>query len=293
MIPRTRLTALALILLLCRTVGADSVSERLDRGASEFAYKNFENAAGIIEKLLYPTLQLTAEEDIVKAREMLGLCYFYLGQEDKARKEFTALLYLRPGHRLDPFLIPPPAVAFFDRIRNDPRMKARLEKIEKERLAAIEKKNKKPPRTLVRRIYLERDRVRHNRLIAFLPFGLGQFQNGDSVKGILLATGGGLSLAANIVCYSLLVALANENGNYASEDLDLARGLRIGQYVSLGIFAASWIYGAIDANIYFQPLTEAPYRKAREEEQVMENNTSSLLPVGVPGGAGFSFQGRF
>jgi len=102
MIPRTRLTALALILLLCRTVGADSVSERLDRGASEFAYKNFENAAGIIEKLLYPTLQLTAEEDIVKAREMLGLCYFYLGQEDKARKEFTALLYLRPGHRLDP-----------------------------------------------------------------------------------------------------------------------------------------------------------------------------------------------
>jgi len=293
MIPRIRFIALVLVLLLCRTAGADSISERLNRGASEFAYKNFANAAGILEKLLYPNLQLTAEEDIVTAREMLGLCYFYIGREQQARKEFTALLYLRPGHRLDPFLIPPPAVAFFDRIRNEPRMKARLEKIEKERQAALEKKNKKPPRTLVRRIFFERDRLRRSRLIAFLPFGLGQFQNGDSIKGILLATGGGLSLTANIVCYSLLVALANDNGNYAREDLDLARGLKIGQYVSLGIFAAGWIYGAIDANIYFKPLTDPPYRKAREEEQVTGDETSSLLPVGMPGGAGFSFQTRF
>jgi len=263
MIPRIRFMALVLVLLLCRAAGADSISERLNRGASEFAYKNFANAAGILEKLLYPTLQLTAEEDIVTAREMLGLCYFYMGREQEARKEFTALLYLRPGHRLDPFLIPPPAVTFFDRIRNEPR------------------------------IFFERDRLRRSRLIAFLPFGLGQFQNGDSLKGILLATGGGLSLTANIVCYSLLVALANDNGNYAREDLDLARGLRIGQYVSLGIFAAGWIYGAIDANIYFKPLTDPPYRKAREEEQVMGDKTSSLLPVGMPGGAGFSFQTRF
>lgn len=287
------LAALLVLLLGGTAAHADSVSERLDRGASEFAYKNFANAAEILEKLLYPTVQLTAEDDIVRAREMLGLSYFYLGKEDKARHEFTALLYLRPAHRLDPFLIPPPAVAFFDRIRNDPAMKARLEKIEKERQAALAKKNKKPPRTLVRKIYLERDRVSHSRMIAFLPFGLGQFQNGQTVKGILLATGGGLSLTANIVCYSLLVALTNENGNYAAGDVDLARGLRIGQYVSLGLFAASWIYGAIDANIYFEPLTSAPYHKAREEQQLVEQKTSSLLPLGLPGGAGLSFQGRF
>jgi hypothetical protein len=288
-----RIFLAALVAVLwCTSASADSVSERLERGRAEFGYKNFGNAIMILNGLLYPVVQLTSEEDIVSAREMLGLAHFYTGANAKAENEFTKLLYLRPRHRLDPFLVPPAAVAFFDQIWNEPAMKARLEKIEKERAEAA-KPVKKPPRTLVRKIYLERDQVSRSRLLAFLPFGLGQFQNGDTVKGILLATGGGLSLSANIVCYSLLVALANDNGKYAEGDVDLAEGLKIGQYVSLGIFAATWIYGVIDANIYFEQLTSGPYRTVDDQTEPLEDESAALWPTALPGGAGLSFQTRF
>ena len=92
---------------------ADSVSERFAAAQAEFGYKNFENAAKLLHPLLHPHVQLTAEDDIVKARQMLGLAYFYLGDPNRSREEFIALLYLRPDSRLDPFLIPPPAVQFF------------------------------------------------------------------------------------------------------------------------------------------------------------------------------------
>ncbi|MBW1811151.1 MAG: hypothetical protein JRJ87_23370 [Deltaproteobacteria bacterium] len=270
----------------------DSIPERFRRGGLEFEHKNFGNAIKMLNELLYPAVLLTVEDDIVKAREMLGLCYFYTGAEAKAKDEFIALLYLRPLHRLDAFLVPPPAVAFYDKIWNEPEMRAKLEKIEKER-AAMADKNKKPPRTLVKKIYLERSETHRSRFVAFLPFGLGQFQNDQTTKGILLAVGGGLSLTANIVCYSLLVSLANDNGKYAAGDMQLARGLRIGQYVSLGLFATAWIYGAIDANVYFEPVTTSPYKTTKEEQEILPGETPSLMPSLLPSGAGLSFQTRF
>jgi len=68
--------------------------------------------------------------------EMLGLAYFYTGRKEEAREEFIALLYMRPKYRLDTFLVPPPAVRFFDEIWKNPQMKDRLEQIERERIAA-------------------------------------------------------------------------------------------------------------------------------------------------------------
>jgi len=274
---------------------ADSVAERFERGKLEFEHKNFGNAIQFLRPLLDPSVQLTSEDDIVKAYEMLGLSYFYIGQKDKARGEFTKLLYLRPRHRLDTFLIPPPAVAFFDQIWNDPEMKDKLEKIEKERKAqeqAAAQQNQKPPRTVVHKIYLQRSESRHSRLWAFLPFGLGQFQNDHTTKGILLASAGGAALATNIVCYSLAVALANDNGKYSESDAELARGLRVTQYVSLGVFVATWIYGAIDANIYFEPVVSGPYQKVREEKQEL-GQLPALVPAVFGDGAGLSFQTRF
>jgi hypothetical protein len=79
--------ALLLILAFAATAWADTVFERFDRGKAEFEHKNFGNAISILRGLLYPAVQLTKEDTIVKAREMLGLAYFYTGEESKARKE--------------------------------------------------------------------------------------------------------------------------------------------------------------------------------------------------------------
>jgi tetratricopeptide (TPR) repeat protein len=273
---------------------ADSIAERFASGKLEFDHKNFGNAINLLRPLLFPVVQLTRTDDIVAAREMLGLAYFYVGQEQEAQEEFKLLLYLRPRHRLDPFLVPPQAVRFFDQIWSDPAMAEKIEKIEKERLERERleaEKQKQQAKTLVRRQYLKETDIERFRIIAFLPFGLGQFQNGHTVKGILLASGGGLSLAANIVCYSLLVALANDNGKYSPAEVPVAKALRITQYVTAGVFAATWIYGVIDANIYFEPVTHGPALPVREETEEIQPTT--LAPTALPGGAGMIWTGRF
>ena len=296
---RIKLTALLLLAAIPAVTRADSVPERFDRGSAEFEHKNFGNAIEILKELLYPAVQLTSEDDIVTAREMLGLSYFYVGEKDKAREEFTLLLYLRPRHRLDPFLVPPPAVAFFDRIWNDPAMKEKLEKIEKERMEKerieAEKKKEKPPRTVVRRIYLQSQEEHHSRLLTFLPFGIGQFQNGHNVKGILLASGGGLALITNVTCIGLLYGLRKQdaNGNLYYEDVKAAEALEIVTYVSFGVFLATWAYGILDATLYFEPVVTTPYVKTKEEKEELDGEPASLLPTVFPGGAGLTFSTRF
>jgi hypothetical protein len=289
--------ALFAILTFATTVWADTVFERFDRGKAEFEHKNFGNAIEILKELLYPTVQLTKEIDIVKAREMLGLSYFYTIEEVRAKEEFTQLLYLRPRYRLDPFLVPPPAVAFFDQIWNDPTMKEKLEKIENERKdkERLEAKKEKPPKTIVRRIYMQSREEHHSRLLTFLPLGVGQFQNGHTTKGILLASGGGLSLAANVTCLGLLYGLRKRdvNGNRYYEDVPLAEALEIVTYVSFGVFLATWAYGVIDAGIYFEPVVKTPYVKTKEEKEELDKKPTSLLPIVFPGGAGLTFSTRF
>jgi len=296
--------ALLVILAFATTAWADTVFKRFDRGKAEFEHKNFGNAIKILKELLYPAVQLTKEDDIVKAREMLGLSYFYTGEEARAKEEFTQLLYLRPRYRLDPFLVPPPAVAFFDQIWNDPAMKEKLEKIEKERKEKerleAEKKKEKPPRTVVRRIYMQSREEHHSRFLTFLPFGLGQFQNGHSTKGILLASGGGLALVTNITCFGLFYGLRKkgldeESGRltYYHKDTKLAEALEITGYVSFGVFIATWLYGVIDASIYFEPVVKTPYVETKEEKEELGGEPTSLLPTVFPGGAGLTFSTRF
>jgi hypothetical protein len=276
---------------------AESPLERFDRGRLEFEHKNFGNAITILRGVLYPAVQLTREEDLVAARELLGLAYFYVGEEQKARDEFTLLLYLRPGHRLDSFLIPPQAVAFFDKLAHEPQLQERLQQIERERqereLREAQQKQKTP--TMVRRIYLERSEIHRSRLIAFLPLGIGQFQNGQTLKGILLAAGGGVALTTNIVSYALLYSLRKQTQvggvtHVYYSDVDLAKGLRVTQYVALGVFAASWIYGIIDANLAFTPVETSPYRQSREEQEI---ERAPVAPGAVKDGVGLLFQGSF
>ena len=287
------LICLLALLLASSTAQADSVSERFSKAKLQFDYKNFGNAIDLLKKLLYPEVKLSDEANIVKAREMLGLAYFYTGAEAEAREEFTALLYLQPTYRLDAFLVPPPAVQFFDEIWKDPEMKARLEQIEKERQAIEDKK--KPP-TLVRRIYLERTTTENWRFLAFMPFGIGQIQNGDTTLGIIMASTQGLALLSNIVTGSLRYALEEDGGGYT--DPSIAQGLMVTQYVSLGVFGALWIYSMIDANVHYVDEDVEPFERVREEVEPpvpdgSSGTQSSLLPSVMPGGAGLQLEFRF
>jgi len=303
----TRALPAVLALVACLAGGlarAASMEERFQAARLEFEYKNFGKAIEQLRPLLEPTVQLTREADIAAAREMLGLAYFYTGDQVRSREELLELLYLRPLHRLDPFLIPPPAVGFFDAIRAEPALKEKLEQIERERQQALEaERRRKEAQAAVTRVYLERTRSEHWWALNLLPFGIPQFQNGHRTKGIALAVTGGLSLLVNVMSGLVVWGLADDDLRYAHDELGLANGFQITQYTSLAVFGALWIYGVADGFYYFEDSTVEPFQRVREETVRPEGAESApaapppgpggLVPLAVPGGVGLGWQLRF
>ena len=95
---------------------------------------------------------------------------------------------LRPTYQLDPIVDPPVAVRFFEDVRR--RHSERINAIKKREVEETEREHKEEERRLAEarakaeRIYVDRTVERHSRLIALLPFGAGQAQNGQTAKAI-------------------------------------------------------------------------------------------------------------
>ena len=102
---------------------------------------------------------------------MLGLSEYHLGDQPAARTAFVNLLSFDPDYALDPFLVPPPIVDFFDKVKREHepelaplrerkralREQQRLADEAKRRLLAEEQARNGPPTKVVRvqeRIYL-------------------------------------------------------------------------------------------------------------------------------------------
>jgi hypothetical protein len=196
------LTVLALLL-------ADGTpSEEFERGRTAFSRGEYQRAIDVLRPLLYPEIRLESEGEAVQAHRMLGVASLFENQPDEARREFRKLLELRPDYRFDPLLDPPRVVDFFNGVVKD----------EEGELAAIEAARKKRDAEAAARRQREVERRRaepglvyhyeHRPFaVSFIPFGAGQFQNGQRKKGWLFlgaeAALAGASLAAFTTNFAL------------------------------------------------------------------------------------------
>src|SRR5207253_2649412 len=110
------------------------------------------------------------------------VAHLFENQPREARLEFRELLQLRPDYRFDPLLDPPRVVDFFNEVVKEQQgelTKAEASRRKREADAAA-RRSAPPPVTII-----ERRVERHSLLVAFVPFGAGQFQNGARKKGWL------------------------------------------------------------------------------------------------------------
>jgi tetratricopeptide (TPR) repeat protein len=259
---RRRTASLLLACLLLGTAGSavaqdESEDPRLTRARYLFRHGDYDQAITHLVELLEP-VKLERDEEVVVARETLGVCYFIRGDLEKARAQFVELLRLDTYYALDPLLYPPPLVEFYDGIRRE--IEEELKRIRAERLAkeaaereAAEKSEKeKPPNERVR---VERWHQKENSLlIACVPFGAGQFQNGETGKGIAFLASEVALFTTNIAAYYAGMDLRQNDGTIRPEDEDLAEALRVTQMVSLGLGLAVAAYGVVDALLNFKEL---------------------------------------
>lgn len=209
-----------------------------------FRYQDYDRAVELLEKLLYPEVVLL-EDDEIKAREYLGASHWWLKHFDRAQEEFTSLLTRRPEHRLDAFYYPAALIAFFDGVH---------EKLV--RLKVIAPDGSAPPTVTppaAREVVIEK----HSLVLCFVPFGVGQFQNGDTAKGVVFLVTETLALATNIASYFIIDSLREDDGFIAPQNIDRARSFEIVLYASLGTLAALVVGGTVDALVFYEPQVES------------------------------------
>jgi len=253
---RLRLPATLALLLLITTpvLAAGDEDERVTKARLYLQHGEYGDAILQLVELLYP-VQLERREDVVSAREMLAVCYFYRGELDRSRSEFVELLKVKPAHRLDPLIHPPELVEFFDGIRTE--IEEELARIRKELVAAEEERKRKEAEAkeqaaVKELVYIERHSKKNSLWLSFVPFGAGQFQNGETGKGLAFLSGEAALLGLNIASYHVVLGLRQGDGRTPPEDEKLARGFQVTQMVSLGLLVGLAVWGVVDAYLNFE-----------------------------------------
>jgi hypothetical protein len=248
----------------------------LKRARDRYEYGAWADAAGAIQEVLAANPDLP-EPQAIEAYRILGLAEYQLGHPDAARMAFVHLLTLDPDYVLDPFLVPPQIVEFFDKVKRDadPQLaplRERKKQLREQERAAEEARRKLLLEEQARsgppaRVVMVRENVY---IINWLPFGAGQFQYGDTTKGVIIATSQVILGAINIGAILVHNAIVEDPSRRCSvstptncsnppipdSDRQLLNSIDVVKYVSAGLFWGVYVYGVADALSNYVPRVE-------------------------------------
>jgi tetratricopeptide (TPR) repeat protein len=188
---------------------ADDLAD-FEAARAEYDAQHFDAAARLFEDLvLGPVPRVRNLALRLESRKYLGAAYLFLGREDEARDQFRELLEEDPTYNIDPLSFPSAVQTTFDEARGLLEAQQR----EAERLEA-ERANEEDRQRLIR-VVAEQERLRrleelanyetivlpNSRALASMPFGVGQFRNGNRTFGATLAAGQLALLAGSVGTY--------------------------------------------------------------------------------------------
>jgi hypothetical protein len=235
---------------------------------------------------------------VERARAYLAACLIAVGRSDEADAEIEKVIRNNPVYSPDAVAFPGKVVDRFIEIKS--RLKGEIEAAFRARSAAEQAAKARADRlqreyleTLQRQASQETIVVRHSRLIAMIPFGVGQFQNGqDGLGYVFLLAESALavtSIVSNVVYSQLISNFADEKGtvDYQKFNSQVDTAYDVNVYSTAGLAVVA-LAGIVHAQATFVPEThEVRMRPLPPPPQFMPK-------VGV-GPAGFSLTlgGRF
>lgn len=250
-----------------------------------------------------------------RARGYYVIALLSLERIDDARREVETILRQQPSFDPSPTLFPQSAIDLFieargkladelariakeisDRNHQNELSEEAQRKAQREYLAKVEK-------MASTEIVVEE----HSRWIAAIPFGVGQFDNGNIGLGIFFAASGGLLAAAAIttqaIHYDLVgqraeagnggqkngigIVLGPSSENLAPDDQALETqltSLQIANNISLGLLAVTLVAGIIEAEVSFVGSTRTE-RQRPLPPKPPERTKPKIGVIGVPGAA--------
>lgn len=234
-----------LVAIALAGVAHASPAQDLEHARQAFRQHDYDSAMKLATFLLYPDERLALPVDLVEAHVILGASNFETGHRTEAKTEFEKALQIQPDKSLTDLLFSEGAIRLFDETKAD--LEARAERDAQLRKLADERER-------IRR-YKESLVVVEKRtfVVNFAPFGAGQFQNKQPVRGLLFAAGQGITggVSAGVFLY-----LAGKYGLNAK--VPLAEGPRVRSLQQLEIgtgvaFLAIYGWSIVDALLNYKP----------------------------------------
>jgi tetratricopeptide (TPR) repeat protein len=285
-------SALALVLVAAQARGDDATE--LERAKASYDAGRYAEGVERFKEILNPKAPNALHDPaaIERARAYYAACLIALGRSDEADAEIEKVIRYNPLYSPDPVIFPGKVVDRFIEVRGrlKPVIEAKQradaeaaraarearEKAEREQRAYIE--------TLQRLAAQESVVVRRSRWIAAVPFGAGQFQNGQENLGYAFLVSESLlaatSLTAGVIHMQLIADYAKYQNTVDFADYDARR--QTSQTVSLlagGALAAVAIGGIVHAELTFVP-------EVRETRPRPIPKPPAVTPTVIPGNRG-------
>lgn len=149
-----------------------------------------------------PTLQ--SQPLVLESRKYLAAAYVFMGREEAAAEQFERLLHDEPTYELDATEFPREVVQLFERVRTRLAERRAMEAAQAALEAEVERLRAE---NTAMRAELSGDRtveVPRSQWLMFIPFGVGQFENGEDGTGLFFA------ITEALAAVGLFVTLATE-----------------------------------------------------------------------------------
>lgn len=295
------------------STGGVHLSDRaeLDRVIDLYHSGQYEACKGELLRLVGEGEQrpiLTEPPALERGRLYLATCALMLGEESVARASLYEALKQNPLMAPpDSLTFPPHVVALFLQVRDEVQSlisKREQEEVERLREAhrralAEERERKERERKLYELASQETLVTQNNRIVAFLPFGAGQYQNGQKALGdFFLVTEAGVAAIAGVsglILFDLyrqtlsVEPAANDNSKFQAAYTVFAAS----SWTLVGLVAV----GMLEANINFKETRVVGTRKRTiflPSSSPKPNASASgpfdsllVVPYGVPTESGF------
>jgi tetratricopeptide (TPR) repeat protein len=286
-----------------------------EKARAAFTARNWTEAEDKFRTLLDARSGLKERSLISQSRMYLGAALLQQGKKDEAKEVFEKLAVEDPTFELDPLSYPGPAIDMYIDVRSSMLEQIRIDQQNKAQLAK-EKKAAEEAERAAQREWLEKVKkqaaeekitVKHSRLIAALPFGIGQFQNRDPVLGWIflgaeVAAITGTAITFGMYNYARGRADEEKNGSnqLTPQWLNRAEDIRVVNLgFTIGLIGAAAV-GITQAQIAFTP--EAAVTKPRDLPPLEKrppktsSGVSDFVPLVSPvaeGGVMFGGAARF
>ena len=235
--------------------------------------------------------------------QFLGASLLFQGNSDQAAAMFDQLLVLEPDWELDPAVFPTPILDVFARVKEQMRerlaalqaVEQQLAELERQRLLEEDRQRRQALAAALEPRYLARVSDDRHLVLAFVPFGVGQFQNGQETKGWTFLGLEAALFAANAWTFLSWDWYTREWNEARAAGADLraeqaagfAEGYKIASWAVLGSLLAVMVAGVIDALVLYEdPGTQWRLLSADEvpeERRLPVRDPAEFLPPPPPG----------